>query len=53
MFFSDMTKNLNREIATKNLVTFKMKSFDIMGVHLKIRIHSLCLKQYFWEGGGR
>ena len=23
MFFSDMTKNLNREIATKNLVTFK------------------------------
>ena len=43
MFFSVITKNLNWEILTKNLVTFKrwmglrMKSFSIMGVHWKIR----------------
>ena len=40
MFFSVITKNLNWEISTKNLVTFKiwtvvkkMKNFNIMGVH--------------------
>ena len=38
MFFSVITKNLNWEILTKNLVTFKrwvglrMKNFNIMGV---------------------
>ena len=39
MFFSVITKNLNWEILTKNLITFKdgmglrMKNFSIMGVH--------------------
>ena len=40
MVFSVRTKNLNREILTKNLVTplkdgmaLRMKNFDIMGVH--------------------
>ena len=46
MFFSVITKNLNWEILTKNLVNFKrwkddmgssMKSFDIMGVHWEIQ----------------
>ena len=38
-----MTKNLNWEISIKDLVTFKdgmglvMKSFNIIGVHSKIR----------------
>ena len=42
MFFSVMTKNLNWEILTKNLVTFKRwdgvndEKFNIMGVHWKI-----------------
>ena len=39
MFFPVIPKNLNWEILTKNLVTFKrwdevrMKNFNIMGVH--------------------
>ena len=39
MFFSVITKNLNWEILTKNLVTFKRwegvkeKNFIIIGVH--------------------
>ena len=37
MFFSVVTKNLNWEIVTKNLVTFKrwdgVKNWNIMGVH--------------------
>ena len=39
MFFSAITKNVNWEILTKNLVIFKrwmvlrMKNFNIMGVH--------------------
>ena len=39
MLLSVLTKNLNWEILTKNLVTFKiwdglrMKNFDIMRVH--------------------
>ena len=33
MLFSIMTKILNWEILTENLVTFKMKNFIIMGVH--------------------
>ena len=40
MFFSATTKNLNWEILTKNLVTFKrrwdeikVENFNIMGVH--------------------
>ena len=43
MFFPVITRNLNWEILTKNLVTFniwdglKMKNFNIMGVHWKIR----------------
>ena len=43
MFFSVLTKNLNWEILTKNLVTFKRwtgvkdKNFDIMEVHWKIQ----------------
>ena len=43
MFFSVITKNLNWEILTKNLVTFKrwmglrMKSFNIMGAPWKIQ----------------
>ena len=43
MFFSVITKNLNREILTNNLVAFKrwygvrIKNFNIIGVHLKIR----------------
>ena len=38
MFFSVITKNLNREILTKNLgMGLRMKNFDIMGIHLKIR----------------
>ena len=42
MFFSVITKGLNWEIFTKNLVTFKrwdglrMNNFIIMGVHWKI-----------------
>ena len=49
MLFSVVTKNLNREILTKNLFTFKGwdeikgKNFSIMGVHRKIR---------FLRGGG-
>ena len=50
MFFSVITKNLNWEILTKNLVTFlkdgvglRMKNFNIMGVYWKIR---------FLGGGG-
>ena len=43
MFFSVITKNLNREILTNNLVAFKrwygvrIKNFNIIGVHWKIR----------------
>ena len=43
MFFSVITENLNWEIVTKNLVTFKdgmglrIKNFNIMGVPWKIR----------------
>ena len=43
MFFSVITKNLNWEILSKNLVTLKngiglrMKYYNIMGVHWKIR----------------
>ena len=46
MFFSVITKSLNPETLTKNLVTFKllkggmgsrMKKFYIMGVHWKIQ----------------
>ena len=43
MFSSATTKNLNWEILTKNSVTFKdemglrMKNFNIMGAHWKIR----------------
>ena len=43
MFFPVITRNLNWEILKKNLVTFKiwdglkMKNFNIMGVHWKIR----------------
>ena len=39
MFLTVVTENLNWEILTKNLVTFKrwdevrMKNFNIMGVH--------------------
>ena len=39
MFFSVITKNLNWEILTKNLVTFKTwdevkdKKFNSMGIH--------------------
>ena len=39
MFFSVITNNLNREILTKNIVTFKgwdglkLKSFNNMQVH--------------------
>ena len=50
MFFSVITKNLNCEILTKNLVTFKIgtvlriKNVNIMGVHGKI--------QFFGGGGG-
>ena len=42
MFFSVITKNLNWEILTKNLVTLKrwnglrIKNFNIVGVHWKI-----------------
>ena len=42
MFFSVITKNLHREILTKNLVTFKKwngvkdENFNIIGVHWKI-----------------
>ena len=42
MFFFVITKNLNWEILTKNLVTLKdemglrMKNVNIMGVHWKI-----------------
>ena len=49
IFFSVTTKNLNLEILTKNIVTFKngmrlrMKNFKIMGVNSKIQ---------FLEGGG-
>ena len=41
MFFCVITKNLNWDILTKNLVTFKrwdwvkIENFNIMGVHLK------------------
>ena len=48
MFFSVLTKNLNWEILTKNLLTFpkwyglRVKNVNIMGVHRKIR---------FLEGG--
>ena len=43
MFFPVITNNLNWEISTKNLVTFKRwdgvkeKNFNIMEVHWKIR----------------
>ena len=43
MFFSVVTKNLNWEILTKNLVIFKrwnglmMKNFSIIRVHWKIQ----------------
>ena len=43
MFFSVINKNLNREILTKNLVTFKrwdgvkMKNLNIIRVHWKTR----------------
>ena len=43
MFFSDITKNLNWEILTKDFVLLKngmwlkMKNFNIIGVHLKIQ----------------
>ena len=38
MFFSVITKNLNREILTKNLLLkdgmgLRMKDFNVMGVH--------------------
>ena len=42
IYFSVKTKNLNREILTINLVTFKvrmrlrMEHFNILGVHWKI-----------------
>ena len=54
MFISVITKNLNWEILTKNLVKFKrwdgvkdkkMKNFNIMGVHWKI--------QFLWGGGSQ
>ena len=51
MFFSVITKNLNLEILTKNLVTFKRwdwvkdENFNIMGVYSKILF-------YFRGGGG-
>ena len=43
MFFSDLTKNLNWEILTKDLVLLKnemclrMKNIKIVGVYLKIK----------------
>ena len=43
MFFSDLTKNLNWEISTKDLVLLKnemclrMKNIKIVGVYLKIK----------------
>ena len=41
MFLSVITKNLNWETLTKNLVTFKrwdgLSDFQIMGIHKKIR----------------
>ena len=57
MFFSVLTKNLNWETLTKNLVTFKrcdgltMKSFSITGAHLKIRFlwGECCEKLIYWE----
>ena len=30
-----------------------MKNFNIMGVHLKIRIHPPCIKKQFWGGRGQ
>ena len=36
MFFSVITKYLNWENFTKNLVTLRMKNYNIMGVHWKI-----------------
>ena len=57
MFFSVITKNLNWEISTKNLVTFKiwtvvkkMKNFNIMGVHWKIRFLEACIKNKYVGG---
>ena len=58
MFFSVTTKNLNWEILTKNLVTFKYENFSIMGVHWKIQFlgGGFTKNQYIggiaWKGGG-
>ena len=55
MFFSVVTKNLNWEILTKNLVIFKrwnglmMKNFSIIRVHWKIQF--LGLRKNNIEGG--
>ena len=57
MFLYVITKNLNWEVLTKNLVTFKrwngmrMKNFSIMGVHWKIWFleeEGLTENQYIW-----
>ena len=66
MHFSVMTKNLNWEISTKNLVLIDemamglmMKNFNIMGVHWKIDFlgGEVQEKKFFslWggEGGGQ
>ena len=59
MFFSDMTKNLNREIATKNLVTFKRwdgvndEKFWYHGSSLKNPNTPPVLEKKLGGGGGR
>ena len=50
MFFSVITKNLTWAILNKNLVTLKMKNFDIMGVAEKSDFWEICLwKINIWE----
>ena len=58
MFFSVTTKNLNWEILTENLVTFKDENFSFIGVHWKIQFlgGGFTKNQYIggiaWKGGG-
>ena len=57
MFFSVVTKNLNWEILSKNLVIFKrwnglmMKNFSIIRVHWKIQFLGGGLRKNNIEGG--
>ena len=49
MFFSEMTKNLNCEISTKNLVTFKR--WDGVSDENNINIYGSSLKNPIFRGG--